>query len=490
MDTPTIPRHRTAIERASLSRPIQLALADSIISAATTVLDYGCGRGGDVARLQSQGVSCAGWDPVHRPDGLRLESDVVNLGYVINTIEDSAERAEVVRAAWSLCRSVLIVSARLEHDARPSDAVLHADGYVTRLGTFQKLYQQHELRSFIDSTLNLPSLPAGPGVFYVFRDEIQRQALLFTRYRRLGAVPQIRRCDELYQRHKEALQPLLNFLCNRGRPPAHAELAEAQRIVEAFGSINRAIRVLRNAADPAQWSQARDHRTQDLLIFIALARFTRRPRFSDLPLDLQMDIRSFFTSYHAACELADQMLFSTGDMALVDDLFRKSKVGKLTPSALYVHRTALEQLDPILRLYEGCAQTYIGAVEHANLIKLHRGAPQVSYLSYPDFDDDPHPALHFSMVVPLQTFRVEVRHYEESNNPPILHRKEEFVAADYPLREKFARLTAQEVRYGLYQDPARIGTQNGWREVLCQQQVALRGHRVVRVRPASTTPAE
>ena len=71
-------------------------------------------------------------------------------------------------------------------------------------------------------------------------------------------------------------------------------------------------------------------------------------------------------------------------------------MSKLTPSALYVHQAALEELDPVLRLYEGCARNYIGAVEGANLIKLHRGAPQISYLSYPDFDTDPHPAIRSS----------------------------------------------------------------------------------------------
>jgi hypothetical protein len=42
---------------------------------------------------------------------------VVNLGYVINVIEEAAERADVLREAWALTRKVLIVSARLTVDA-------------------------------------------------------------------------------------------------------------------------------------------------------------------------------------------------------------------------------------------------------------------------------------------------------------------------------------------------------------------------------------
>ena len=35
---------------------------------------------------------------------------------------------------------------------------------------------------------------------------------------------------------------------------------------------------------------------------------------------------------------------------------------------------------------EGWDPAYSPQVEGANLIKLHRGTPQVSYLSYPDFE--------------------------------------------------------------------------------------------------------
>ena len=72
-------------------------------------------------------------------------------------------------------------------------------------------------------------------------------------------------------------------------------------------------------------------------------------------------------------------------------------MGKLLPTALYVHRTALEALDPLLRVYEGCARAYLGTLDGANLIKLHRQSGKVSYLVYPDFETDPHPALRRSV---------------------------------------------------------------------------------------------
>src|SRR5207302_9008842 len=89
----------------------------------------------------------------------------------------------------------------------------------------------------------------------------------------------------------------------------------------------------------------------------------RRPPMSALPLSLQRDIRAFFGSYANACRLADDRLFRAGDAAAVDDACRRSAVGKLLPNALYVHRSALDALDPLLRIYEGCARAYLGEID-------------------------------------------------------------------------------------------------------------------------------
>ncbi len=78
------------------------------------------------------GFESAGWDPVHRPHETLRAAPVVNLGYVVNVIENPAERREVLRSAWSLADQVLIVSARLTMDGRfLSEASDFADGYLT-----------------------------------------------------------------------------------------------------------------------------------------------------------------------------------------------------------------------------------------------------------------------------------------------------------------------------------------------------------------------
>jgi DNA phosphorothioation-associated putative methyltransferase len=221
----------------------------------------------------------------------------------------------------------------------------------------------------------------------------------------------------------------------------------------------------------------------------ALGRF-RRPPMSALPVGLQRDIRAFFGSYANGCRRADELLFRAGDAEAVEDACRRSAVGKLLPDALYVHRSALEALDPLLRVYEGCARAYLGEIEGADLIKLHRQSGKVSYLVYPDFDADPHPALLRSIKLNLRTREIESTDYAASANPSVLHRKETFLLPDDPRRPKFDRLTRPEERAGLLDDPATIGTRADWAERLQERGYALRGHRLVRSRagdgPAGT----
>lgn len=73
------------------------------------------------------------------------------------------------------------------------------------------------------------------------------------------------------------------------------------------------------------------------------------------------------------------------------------------------------------------------------------------------------------MTVHLQTFRVRERDYRGSRNPPILHRKETFLASDPPLHGKFPRLTRQQESKGLYGETATFGTRRGWELLLSEK---------------------
>src|SRR5215831_10961613 len=97
----------------------------------------------------------------------RQEADVVNLGYVINVIEDPQERAATLRSAWGLCRQVLAVSAQVLVAGRGKDPVEFGDGVLTGRGTFQKFYEQSELKAYLEAQLETEAVPAGIGTFYL-----------------------------------------------------------------------------------------------------------------------------------------------------------------------------------------------------------------------------------------------------------------------------------------------------------------------------------
>lgn len=483
----TIPRHRTAISRTELSRPVKLALTDGILREGRTFFDYGCGLGDDQRLLTAMGYSTGGWDPVHRPAATIAPANIVNLGFVVNVIEKAQERAEVARRAWALAQDVLIVSARMTMDSQCLGATQdYADGLVTSRGTFQKFFEQAELRAWIDHTLGANSVAAAPGVFYIFRDDQARAGFLASRFHRRIAVPRLARSAELFKAHEDLLQPLMAFVSERGRAPADDELSNLAELQNVFGSIRKAFRIVIRATDAGQWDQIAEQRALDLLIYLALSRFDTRPAYGQLPQELQRDVRGFFSTYKQACENADELLFALRDQKVVEAACQVSEIGKLTPGALYVHESALEALSPLLRLYEGCARGYLGRIDGANLIKLHREEPRISYLSYPTFETDPHPAIASSTTVHLQTFRVKVRDFRSYRNPPILHRKELFVLQDHPLHAKFERLTRIEDQKGLYEDAETIGTRDGWNAVLRAKGYSLRGHRLLQTKTVRT----
>ena len=97
-----------------------------------------------------------------------------------------------------------------------------------------------------------------------------------------------------------------------------------------------------------------------------------------------------------------------------------------------------------------------------------------------DFETDPHPRIATSLVVQLADQTTRWIDYRDSNNRPLLHRKEEFVASDHPQANKWRRLTQREQAWGLYDDPARIGLEQGWADALEAKNAAYRGSRLVR----------
>jgi DNA phosphorothioation-associated putative methyltransferase len=481
-DWPAIPRHKTAIRRMDLSRPMKSALQDGLVQPNVTVFDYGCGHGQDIQLLAAQGIACEGWDPAFRPDARKQSADVVNLGFVLNVIEDVGERATALQEAWGLARRLLVVAAQVNEVGKGQARLPFGDGVLTGRGTFQKFFGQGELKAFLETELQVEAIPASLGVFYLFRDETLQQQFLASRFRRRAAAPRKRVSQLRFEENRELLELFMAAIADLGRLPEDEEFSQAGEIVAKFGSLKRGFALVRRVTGDEDWTAIRQRRTEDLLVYLALARFGKRPPLGQLPRTLQRDMRAFFGTYTKACRQADELLFRAGDAAVIDMACQRSPVGKLLPDDLYVHRSALERLEPLLRIYEACGRSYLGEVEGANIIKIHRRSGKLSYLVYPEFEDDPHPSLLRSVRLNLRTRQIDCTDYGDSTNPPVLHRKDAFLNTTHPLHGKFARLTAQEEEKGLLDEPSRIGTTEGWSRRLAERGFALKGHRLVRSR--------
>ncbi|MGW2933527.1 DNA phosphorothioation-associated putative methyltransferase [Streptomyces sp. NPDC001156] len=466
-------RRRTAIGRMALSVPARQALADRQLTPVRTVLDYGCGRGDDVRALEQLECRIVGWDPYYRAETELAVSDVVLLTYVLNVIEDPAERRQTLERAWELTSTLLVVSARLTWEKSKVRGEEFGDGLLTSRLTFQHLYAAGELREYVQQVTGARVVAAAPGIVYAFKDESARLAYLAQR-----VVPDAEWLAS--EDTASATSALVDFCERRGRVPRIEEMPRTVAEFLAHFKPGELKRLVREGADAERVAAGAKRSTLNTLLYLAVELFNGRGPFGSLPVGLQQDVRTFFQSYKEACQRADRLLLKLRDDGYVRSAMNTSVAGKVTPTALYVHRRALERIPTVLRLYEHCASIAAGRPELWTVAKLKHQGRAVSWLDYPDFDTDPHPRISSSYLVDLKTLESSHTSYAQSANRPLLHRKHEFLAPDDPDVPRYRRLTESELRAGLYERPHLIGTENGWEAELIRCGRQLRGHRLMR----------
>ena len=491
-----VERHKTAITRYELSKPVKSLLEYGLLRSETTFFDYGCGQGSDVKGLQGLGYEAEGWDPVFRPGASKREADIVNLGYVINVIEDPAERIEALVDSYRHAKRLLIVSALIKEHIDADRATQYRDGVLTRWNTFQKFYDQQELQQFIEDALETTAVPVALGIFYVFRDPADQQDFLSARSRRaidwgqisarlglggpqslwkalyeehkellngfgrlalaLGRFPEAaeyeplptlcerlgsakralrafvqgggaegvswdevrvrfgigqppkRRWEVLYEQHRELLDEFWSLMLELGRLPEPEEFPRTGELREKVGSPKQALRLFIQKGGADEVRRAAETRKRDLLVYVALANLRKRVPFGHLSLSLRSDIRAFFGNYTRALEKGIELLYAAGDSGEVELACEGLGIGWQDEQALYVHRSLVDELPPVLRAYVGCATALFGDVSQADLIKLHKASGKATFLVYDDFEGKALPELHHRIKVNLRTRWVQV----------------------------------------------------------------------------------
>jgi len=480
-DQETIARHRTAIRRFQYSKPVSLAMSHRLIRDGCTVLDYGCGRGEDVGLLQKSGVAAEGWDPYFRPDAPVHAADVVNLGYVLNVIENPQERAETLRKAYALARRALVVAVRVDQSL--DRGIPFQDGLITSRGAFQKIYTQAEFREFVGVTLGVRPYVAGLGVTYAFKERAEEEKYVSeTAFQR--AVNYQKNAVAEFENDPVGAA-LLQLVKQLGRLPLPEEFLDYERLEAAFGSRQRISRLLWKAVHPDSLDDVQKRRREELLVALAMIRLQggKPMPFRTLPQDVQADIKSLWTTYQQAVKESEAFLFGIGNPALVKEAVGGVRIGKRLPEDFYFHLSQESFLPPLLRLIVFAARQIVGQVE-ADLIKVSIDGRKISFLRYADFDQVPHPELAYSLKVYLPKAAHSFRDYSDSANPPLLHRKEAFLDELHPDYQKSAQLTEKEEALGLLGRPD-IGFRNSWRAALDEKGIVLKGYELISPETAS-----
>ncbi len=457
-----IERHRTALSRAGLSMPVRTLLENGILRPSDSFFDYGCGLGDDVAGLQVLGYRASGWDPHYAPAELKRESEIVNLGFVLNVIEDPAERVEVLVDAWSHARRVLVVSTLVAGRENYSHADAFEDGLVTIRNTFQKHFEPGELAGLIEHALHAEAIPVELGLCYVFREIGDQQDFLSRRTRRVIDWEQIhqrlrllkptRIRLSLYDRHPELLEDFWKTLVDLGRLPRPEEYERIEELREARITANQAARLFVEKYGEEPLSEARQRRREDLLVYLAAGEFQkRRTPFVRLSNSLRLDIKAFFGHYAGACDEARELLFASGDSDEIEAAITDLEFGWFDASQGHftIHRSLLDRLPAILRIYIECAARLYGDPRQADLIKLHVYTGKLTFLHFDDFDGKTLPELVTRVKIDLRRLFVLVVDHSEGRTHQILFFKERFLPADYPGRESIEQYSKRLRKLGI-----------------------------------------
>jgi DNA phosphorothioation-associated putative methyltransferase len=446
-----VARHLTALSRQNFSAPIQILQRFGFLDGVRTVFDYGCGKGDDVRGLVTDGMSAAGWDPHYAPSNPISSAHIVNLGFVINVIEDPVERREALQRAHSLAKELLVVSTMLATE-NPGKVTVYGDGFLTSRTTFQKYYTQGELRDYIASTLGEDPIPVAPGVFFVFSDRDAEQRFQVGRYRsririhplvrpeRPQVIPRPKRIREPtpdpYELHREMLDLLWARCLELGREPEPFEISSLEAIEGTLGSLRKALKLVFARNDLSLLERARHQRVDDLKVFLALQQFQKRKPYRQLEGGLQRDIRAFFGDYTSAQEHSRHLLSKVAQPEVLDEACRTAAergLGWLEAGhSLQLHSSLVPRLPAPLRVYIGCAAVLYGDPSEADLVKIHIRSGKVSFMKYDNFFESALPRMTERTKINLRTLDLQLFAYGAAYPCPLLYSKSRYINEELP----------------------------------------------------------
>ncbi|WP_172976021.1 DNA phosphorothioation-associated putative methyltransferase [Halomonas sp. THAF5a] len=445
-----VQRHRTALRRYSFSRPMQALARHGYLDGRRVVFDYGCGRGDDLRLLELNGVPACGWDPHFRPGAEKVMAPIVNLGFVINVIEQPEERVRVLADAYAHAQELLVVGVMLQGTSSAEHAAF-GDGVLTSRGTFQKYFTQEECKTFIEDVLDVEPVPVSPGVFFAFREEQDAQVFLERRVvnrvhlkhlrQRVPVCSRKERAEAVYREHQSVLDPVWEVFLSLGRAPHQDEVDNLDGLLEHFGTLRRALSFLKRYHGDELITEAGQARASDLRVYLALQLFRSRQRFSKYSSGIQRDIKAFFGSLRMARESAADLLYSIGNPENIHadcQAAAEAGIGCLDDEqrSLTLYTGDVERLPERLRVYVGCATQLYGDPQAADLVKIHAGTGKLSLMSYDDFEGRVLPLMVERVKLDFRSQYIDLFEYGDEYPSPYLYNKSRYVSEEFPNYEE------------------------------------------------------
>ena len=171
---------------------------------------------------------------------------MVNLGFVLNVIEDPAERVEVLVDAWRHTQKLLVVSTLITGRENYSYADRFGDGLITNRKTFQKHYEPEEFTGLLEHALDVEPISVDLGVCFVFKRIEDQQDFLSQRSQRHIDWEQINQKLRVlrpkrvrlsaYDRNPELLDSFWRRMLELGRLPENDEFEQIEE-VRAFANL-------------------------------------------------------------------------------------------------------------------------------------------------------------------------------------------------------------------------------------------------------------
>ncbi|EFO51672.1 TPA: DNA phosphorothioation-associated putative methyltransferase [Vibrio parahaemolyticus] len=434
---PGIDRHKTAIVRHELSGPMKTLAKQGYLDGRFSIFDYGCGRGDDLRELEAHGLDVLGWDPVFSPDNDKVNSDIVNLGFVLNVIEDQDERLEALLSAWELANKILVVSVMLANDSYIAQFQPYKDGVITTRNTFQKYYAQSEFKGYLERSLQEDAIAVAPGIFYIFKDKLEEQRYLQSKYQRHHTWHQLTSPQPIESKDKAKLaisqnstlfDDFWNVCLELGRVPANDEFNRSEEVRSLIGSHKKVFGLLQEMFDTKEFENAEKRRKEDLLLYFAMGLFEKRKPYTQQPESLKRDIKALFDDYKTALNLAAELLFAIADTSLINTQCEKAH--QQLPASLLneghsiiLHRDYIDDLPLLLRVYVGAGLQMYGELdEEIDLVKIHITSGKLTLTAYDNFEHS----------VPFLVERIKIKMAEqdidffdyvnEKRRPPLLNK--------------------------------------------------------------------